>query len=300
RRSAVAVAETLNCLHPTGTGDVAIDACGECVSCRRIARAVHADVMLLAPGESGTIKVDQVREAIERTGFRPFEGRRRVVIVDQADAMVPAAQNALLKTLEEPPSGSVFILISAIPDSLLPTVRSRCPLLRFGALTVAEVVDLLIHRHGYTAADARAAAAEGGGSIAQALERRSVDVVEARSMAQRLLEHTARAGEPARRLEAAELIKGKAATSAEERTRLATCLRALLSLLRDVAVVASQADARLLANADLEAELRRLASAFDARRSSRAFAAVDEALAALEHPRNASPKIVADWLVLQL
>ena len=60
---------------------------------------------MLEPGETGTIKVDQVREAIERSAYRPFEGRRRVVIVDNADALNAEAQNALLKTLEEPPSG---------------------------------------------------------------------------------------------------------------------------------------------------------------------------------------------------
>jgi len=298
RRTAVAVAEALNCPQPTRAGDFELDACGACASCLRIARHVHADVMTIEPGESGAIKVEQVRDAIDRTAFRPFEGRKRVVIVNDADAMAAPAQSALLKTLEEPPAGSVFMLISAIPDSLLPTVRSRCPILRFGALTVAEVVHLLTRHHGYTAADAHLAAVEAGGSLARALERRSVDLVDARAAAQRLLEHTARSGEPARRLEAAGIVKLKGSNVAEERNQLATCLRALLSLLRDVGVIATQADTRLLANADLEVELRRLASAFDDRRSRRAFAAVDEALAALE--RNASPKIVADWLVLQL
>src|SRR5204863_1502376 len=103
-----------------------VDACGECASCRRIARGVHQDVLTIEPGDTGTIKIEQVRDVIDRAGYRPFEGRRRVVIVDEADAMVAPAQNALLKTLEEPPSASVFILISSTPDALLPTVRSRC------------------------------------------------------------------------------------------------------------------------------------------------------------------------------
>jgi predicted ATP-dependent protease len=104
--------------------------------------------------------------------------------------------------------------------------------------------------------------------------------------------------EPVRRLAGAEILKVKAGTPAEERNRLATSLRALLSLLRDVGVISTQADPKLLANADLEAELRQLANTFDDRRSRRAFGAVDEALTALE--RNASPKLVADWLILQL
>jgi DNA polymerase III subunit delta' len=297
-RTATAVAEALNCLQPATSHLFAIDGCGACASCRRIARRVHADIFVVQPGESGTIKVDQVREMIDRTAFRPFEGRKRVVIVDDADAMVPAAQNALLKTLEEPPSGSIFILVSAVADSLLATVRSRCSLLRFGTLTATEIAKLLVDSHGYTPADARAAAGEGSGSVAQALEMRSVDVMEARSVANRLLDQVARAEDPARRIATAEILKGKSATSAEERNQLAACLRALSSLFRDVCIIASQADTQLLANADLEGELRRQAAAFDDRRSRRAFAAVDEALAALG--RNASPKTVADWLVLQL
>lgn len=298
QRSARAVAETLNCPQPISSADFEVDACGTCPSCQRIARNVHADVLLVEPGESGSIKVEQVRDVIERSAFRPFEGRRRVVIVDQADAMVGAAQNALLKTLEEPPSGSVFILISAISDLLLPTVRSRCPTVRFGPLTNPEVVEVLIEQHGYSAAEANVSAADSDGSIARALESRSVDLVEARAYAQRLLEHAARVQDPVRRLAAAEIVKVKGGTSADERNRLATCLRALLSLLRDLGIIATQADTRLLANADLESQLRQLVPAFDGRRSRQAFAAVDEALTALE--RNASPKLVADWLVLQL
>jgi DNA polymerase III subunit delta' len=297
-QTATAVAQALNCVNPAARDPFEVDACGVCTACHRIARRVHPDVIVVEPGESGTIKIDQVRDVIDRTAFRPFEGRKRVVIVDDADAMVAAAQNALLKTLEEPPPGSIFMLISPIPDSLLPTVRSRCPQLRFGTLTIAEVVQQLIQRHGYTPPDARAIAAESGGSIAHALEKGSVDLVEARTVAQRLLEHTARTSDRARRLDVAELIKGKAGTPAEERNRLATCMRALRSLLRDVAILAMQADSRLLASPDLETELRPLTATFNEKRSRQAFGAVDEAIAALE--RNASPKLVADWVVLQL
>jgi DNA polymerase-3 subunit delta' len=298
RRTAGAVAEALNCLQPRATSDFAVDACGECAACRRIARGIHPDVIAIEPGEMGSIKIEQVRDAIERAGYRPFEGRRRVVIVDAADAMVDAAQNALLKTLEEPPSASIFLLVTSMPDALLPTVRSRCPQLRFGELTPAEVTEALIRDHGYSAPDARAAAADAEGSIGRALQLQSVDVVEAREAAQRLLEQTARTPDPVRRLEAVKDLTGKKSTAAAERDQLAVCLRALASLLRDLGILATHAESRSLANADLQQELERLAQSFDAERSTRAFAAVDRALAALE--RNMSPKVVADWLVLQL
>src|SRR5690242_10872949 len=138
RLVALASAQALNCLDPRRASSrssdaIEYDACGVCAACTRIERGLHPDVVILEPGDSGSIKVDAVRDVVDRAGYRPFEGRRRVVIIDEADALVPQAQNALLKTLEEPPSSSIFILVTARPDSLLPTVRSRCIRLWFAA-----------------------------------------------------------------------------------------------------------------------------------------------------------------------
>src|ERR687898_467947 len=135
RGAALALAQLFNCVSPIDGATP--DACGTCAACRRIARGVHADVLVVEPGDSGSIKVDQARDAVERSAYRPFEGRRRVVIVDDADAMEASAQNALLKTLEEPPAGSTFVLVTARPDLLLPTVRSRCQRVRFTPLSPA-------------------------------------------------------------------------------------------------------------------------------------------------------------------
>ena len=297
RRCAVAVAEALNCLTPRHSDVLEIDACGSCASCRRIARGVHADVVVLEPGDSGSIKIEPVREVIDRANYRPFEGRRRVVIVDEADALVDAAQNALLKTLEEPPPASVFILVSSRADSLLPTVRSRCRPLRFGELSTQEVASVLVREHEYTEVDAKAAAADADGSVARALQANAADLTDARDAAARLLQQAARSADPARRLEAVRGLTGKA-TGQGERDQMAVCLRALASLLRDVGLLVNHGNAEALANGDLRQDLQRLTTAFDSRRTTRAFGAVDEALAALD--RNVNPKVVADWLVLQL
>jgi DNA polymerase-3 subunit delta' len=229
----------------------------------RIARGVHPDVVVLEPGDSGAIKIDQVRDVVDRAAYRPFEGRRRVVVIDQADALVAAAQNALLKTLEEPPSASVFVLLTARPDMLLATVRSRCIKLWFPEAAAAEV---------------------SAGS---------------RDAAERVLDHAARTADPRRRIEAAkELLTGTGGSPAADREQLAAHLLAIASLLRDVEVLGARADSSRLANADMRPAIERLTPAYQGDRGIRAFAAVDHALEALD--RNAGIKVVADWLVLQL
>jgi len=271
RATAIAVAQALNCARNkaqneelrTESSEPRLDACGTCPSCTKIARGVHPDVLIVEPGDTGTIKIEQVRDVVDRAAYRPFEGRRRVVIVDQADALVTAAQNALLKTLEEPPSSSIFILLTSRPDMLLATVRSRCIRLRF-AEGVKEEID-----------------------------------EEAREVAERVLAHAARGDDPGRRLESAkDLLTNTGAGGAEDREQLASHLRAMGSLLRDVEVLATRADERALANPDVRPALERLTQTYAGERGVRAFTAIDQALMALD--RNAGVKVVADWLVLQL
>jgi DNA polymerase III subunit delta' len=298
RRAATALAQLFNCSSPrTVEAFAAEDACGECASCRRIARGVHADVVLVEPGETGSIKVDQARQVVERCAYRPFEGRRRVVIVDQADAMEVSAQNALLKTLEEPPPASTFVLVTTRPDSLLPTVRSRCQRLRFARLVPGEVATILVRDHGFTDAAAHAAAALADGSVGQALEGDTEACTEARRKAVTMLRMLASSPDPRQRLAAAKVLGGDKADKVD-REELARRLRLLSSMLRDLGLLGSVADERALVNADQTSTLRAVLGSFDRDRTVRAFSAVDRALWALD--RNASPRIVADWLAFQV
>jgi DNA polymerase-3 subunit delta' len=111
-----------------------MDACDECASCRKIDAMTHPDMMVVVP-EKGEIRVGEIRAVEDALSFKPFEGRKKVVIIDEADAMNQAAANAFLKTLEEPPDDSTLILITAHPDLLPETIRSRCCRLNFVPLS---------------------------------------------------------------------------------------------------------------------------------------------------------------------
>jgi DNA polymerase-3 subunit delta' len=318
RLTAVAVAQALNCLNPLMRDPVPavpaggavpafpalpassapdVDACGTCASCTRIARGVHPDVILIEPGDSGTIKIDSIRDVVDKAAYRPFEGRRRVVVVDEADALVPAAQNALLKTLEEPPSASMFVLVTARPDALLATVQSRCPRLRFRALDPDDVAAVLMKR-GRTEIEARAIASTADGSIGRALNVSAGEFVESRDVAVRVLKQVARSDDPRRRIDVAKDLLPKASGSGRsDREQLATYLRSIASLLRDVELIAADADRGALANPGVQTELEGLA-AFRGARGVQAFATVDRALVALD--RNAGVKTVVDWVLVNV
>ena len=186
----------------------------------------------------------------------------------------------------------------ARPDVLLPTVRSRCPQLRFRPLAPGDVAGALIAR-GLSESEARAIAATADGSLGQALEASAANLVEAREVALRVLARASSPGDPGGQLEGAKELLAKAGgTSATDREQLATHLRAIAALLRDAAILAVRGDDCTLANPDVRAALERLAPAYRGARGVRGFAAVERALVALK--RNVGVKLVADWLVLQL
>jgi len=312
RLVASALAQALNCEQPVrgdapegapgdAAGSLPIDACGRCRACERIAREAHPDVLVLGAENDVAITVDEVRSAVGETRYRPFEGRRRVLVINDADRLVPQAQNALLKTLEEPPAAAQFLLVTARPDRLLATVRSRCQRISFGYLGTRELAELLMRRHGYEEATALAAAAAAGGSAGRALQLASGELTAARDAALALLDAVAGSRAANARLNAARgLLDGKSGGAAGKarRAELAHRLRALASLLRDVTLLASGADRAALANPDLHDRFAPLARPAAAKWGVTAFAAVDEALEATE--RNASPKVVADWIACRL
>jgi DNA polymerase-3 subunit delta' len=293
-----ATSQVVNCLESAKHGDLAVDACGKCRACDRIARGVHVDVMTLEPDDRASIKIDAVRDMLSGTGYRPFEGRLRVILIREADALESAAQNSLLKSLEEPPPGTMFILTTSVPGVLLPTVRSRCMRLRFGRLTSGEVATALTRDHDYSDVQAREAAPLADGSVGQALALVDSDLSMFRDLAMGLLQQSAGRADTQSRVQAAGALH--TGSSKKERTRedVTIVLRLMASMLRDLEAINAGADRAVLANPLLTGDLEALARAYAGERARAAFGAVDRALTALD--RNAGTKVVTEWLAVQM
>ncbi len=171
--------------------------CGECHACTRIAAGIHSDVQIISvePNREGdqktAISVEQVREIQRTVALNPYEGRTRVVIIDPADELTTGAQNAFLKTLEEPPPNVVLVLIATHEDRLLPTILSRCRRLELRPVPAEEIESGLLQAGvdtGQAGLLARLARGRPGWALAMArepqlLERRREALEQARTLA---------------------------------------------------------------------------------------------------------------------
>jgi DNA polymerase-3 subunit delta' len=259
--------------------------CGECRTCRRVANALqaprlaemrqeadrhpeedvwrnfrlHPDLVLAEgwlltrtgrPRPEPEIRVDQIRDLIGEIAGAPFEARRRVFVIDDAHTMNESAQNALLKSLEEPPPRSHVVLVTASPQGLRQTIRSRCQLLRFGPLP-GRVVASLLAEDGHAADEAARLGRLADGSIGAAASFESEAYTTMREALLGLLERLDGL-DALGRMEAAELLD-----QSEDAGLLLTTLR---SILRDVAALRAGAPALSLINVDVAGRLEALSS----------------------------------------
>ena len=277
---ALAVAQAALCERAPGA-----EPCGACRTCLKVSAALapdrleplrqeadrhpdedvwrnfrlHPDLVLAEgwwltkagrPRPEPEIRVGQVRDLISEIAGAPFEARRRVFVVDDAHTMNDAAQNALLKSLEEPPPRSHVILVSAAPLGLRQTIRSRCQLLRFGPLTRSALAAHLADERGVPEEEARKQAALAGGSLGAALTFEAESYGRMRESLVELLERVGSL-DPMGRMEAAEALD-----EAEDATLLLTTLR---SLLRDLLALRAGASSEALVHPDLAGRLAPLA-----------------------------------------
>jgi len=165
RLAAMTFAKAVNCAEP---GD---DPCDTCRSCTLIAGGKHPDVMTLEPTGSGRIiHTDAIEELLASACLKPYQARYRVFIIVDAERMHISAANKFLKTLEEPPGNSLFILVSHSPDGLLPTIASRCQRVRFQLLAPHTIEEILIRDRGLSTERARAVSLLAHGQVSTAFE----------------------------------------------------------------------------------------------------------------------------------
>ncbi|HJQ27248.1 MAG TPA: DNA polymerase III subunit delta' [Blastocatellia bacterium] len=247
---ALALAQALNCRRP-----IAGDACGTCDQCIKIAAREHIDVeTIVADGQF--IKIAQMREMAEKANYRPYDGRRRVYILDDAERLNISAANSILKVLEEPPETTELVLVTAKPYALLQTIRSRCQMLSFAPLTAAELEAFLNENYKRPAGENRLLARLARGSIGRALEIDLGVYREQRTMMVELLEAAIIARDTMKLMQAAEYLAKKL-----ERDEFERHLDALLVLLSDLFYLKLGNAADAVTNADIAPRLSHLAEA---------------------------------------
>ncbi len=250
KMTAFALAAAVNCMNSGPEGG-----CGVCPSCRRVAAFTHPDVHVVMPERedvrllstwtskevakaSDEIKIDQIRQAQDRISLKPFEGRKNILIVDGAETLNAAAQNAFLKTLEEPPGDALIILVTSMSQSLLPTIRSRCQEIRFQPLPRRTLAQALMKKRGLPEGDAWFLAALAQGSFGRAL---GMDVEQEKAAREELMTFWAGLGQmgPGEVLARAEAL-GK------DRDRLEGLLDMGVERLRDLLVFRATRNEALL------------------------------------------------------
>jgi len=188
RRTAEALASRLLC-ESVREGD----ACGECRHCRRVAGGTHPDLLIVARDDDRRdVRIDQIRDLIRWFLLRPMMAERKVAIVDGAHDVNEAGQNALLKTLEEPPGNAAIVLVAESLTRLLPTVRSRCRRVRFDPLP-ATAVETILTSQGMDPETAARLAANADGSVERALALADPGVQETRAQTLAMLANLGRA-----------------------------------------------------------------------------------------------------------
>ncbi|MDA1035978.1 MAG: DNA polymerase III subunit delta' [Chloroflexi bacterium] len=289
---AMQIAQAMNCLRPDDAP------CRECEACKRIASGLHADVRVIAvdpeatEGPKTAIGIDSVRELIGAAHLRPYEGRTRVFVFDEAERMTHDAANALLKVLEEPPPDVLMLLLSADEDRVLPTITSRCQLIQLHPLAVDRVTRIL-NEQGVTADQADVIARLSRGCVGWAIDA-SHDPALLAGVHQRL-ERIAGVIEEsleARFSYAEELARRFQRDRAAGREELYLWLR----WLRDILLI-QQGQEGGVVNVSWSGTLHRQAASFTPADAVRWLHLVTESIEFLE--RNANARLALDVLMLE-
>ncbi|MFQ5895273.1 MAG: ATP-binding protein [Nitrospinota bacterium] len=280
------------------------DSCGRCPPCGRVARGTHPDVRVWGPPPGGVFKVERkegekeegARELIAAVNRRPFEGRWKVYVLDDAHRVTLQAYNALLKTLEEPPGDTVLVLVTPNLHALPPTVVSRCRRVRFRALSREALEEILRERRPEAAPDHALLASLAGGRADRALSAEAGELRGLVAEALGWMEGLRGEGFPDDDALFA-LADGTAYRGEEGRARVQQHLGAVEELLRD-ALLHRLTPGEGVLHPDLTPRLAALAEGLGEGELLEALEAVGRARADLQ--RNANVQLVLETLLVEL
>ena len=255
--TAIEVCKALNCetLSP-------VDSCDKCPSCLKIEKRIHPDLFILEPKKSSptareaVLKIDEIRELQKKLLYLPYEGNTKVAIINNAECMNPQAANSFLKTLEEPPTKTLIILIASNPYQLLPTVVSRCQGIRFYPLPSEAIKTIISHHLKSEAGETQPEEIElrsrrSMGQVAYALEEDLLEASEDREELIRLISIIS-----FKRMDQVFLwTKAKA----KKNERILLILDELTRILRDAVLIKVAPETSVVTNKDLIKQLRTLA-----------------------------------------
>jgi DNA polymerase-3 subunit delta' len=234
------------------------------VSCRKIDDGNHPDVRIIEP-DGQFIKIDQIRTLQKDIGYKPYEGKRKIYILDHAEALRPEAANALLKTLEEPSSDSLMILVTANVYALLPTVISRCQLVRFITLGVEKLTTRLVQEQHVQPEQARLIASLSEGCPGRAFSMDTTDTLAKRDFVEQLF-NTLSSG-----LQDVRVLFTHTEILLEKRTEIQEFLDIMLVWYRDMYILQEQGEKSLIANSDAVVRLGQAAEQLSASQIRRLF-----------------------------
>ena len=286
RTLALRLAQALNCTQPPAPGQ----ACGDCRDCRQIEAMTHPDLSVVqAETEGGTLKVDQIREVRRALTLKPYQAKYRVALFLRFQEASEGAANALLKTLEEAPEYAILILTADSPEQLLPTITSRCEVMRLRPLST-DVIEAHLQGHGATSEQAHLIASVSGGRPGYALKLLN-DETALEFRAERL-------ADLGQMLSSTRVQKFDYAEKlAKDKEAMRQTLLVWLSYWRDVLLRASGAAAPV-ANVDQEETITSLANRLELEGARQVVSNMETAITRLE--RNVNPRLLAEVLLLDL
>ncbi len=290
RTLALKFAQALICSNPPGPGQF----CGTCRNCRQLQTMSHPDLSLLVPEEGHKdILIDQVRELQHSLALAPYAADLRIALLLDFQRATNQAMNALLKTLEEPQDRVILLLTANALESLLPTIVSRCEVIRLRPASIASTSSFLASKKGLSSKDANLIAHLSGGRVGAAI-RMTEDpegLSRRRENMMAFLELL-----PAPRYQRFRLAEKLASPYDKAREKVGEVLPLWLSFWRDVFIRVSNADLPLV-NLDFESQVDRLAASLDASKARHLVITHEKAIQELD--LYANPRLLVETLMLQ-